>query len=61
MRLYQQDCRNRKLRISTAPPKAKSREPAYSKVPSQNVVDRRGLKSASGKTKLGQGQDKLFI
>ena len=36
--------RNRKLDISTAPTKAKSREPAYSQALNQNRIDRQGVK-----------------
>src|SRR6185503_20240255 len=36
--------RNRKLDISTAPTKAKSREPAYSQALNQNRIDRQRVK-----------------
>ena len=37
--------RNRKLDISTAPTKARLREPAYSQAPIQNKIDRQRVKS----------------
>jgi hypothetical protein len=36
--------RNRKLETSTAPTKARSREPAYSQALNQNKIDRHGVK-----------------
>ena len=36
--------RNRKLKISRAPTKAKSREPAYSQALNQIKIDRQGVK-----------------
>jgi len=36
--------RNRNLQLSTAPTKAKSREPAYSQALNQNKIDRVGVK-----------------
>jgi len=47
--------RNRKLGISIAPTKAKSREPAYPQALSQNEIDREGPKSVeSGRQKVRQ-------
>jgi len=37
--------RNSKLKISTAPTKAKSQEPVYSHALNQNTIDRHGLRS----------------
>jgi len=38
-------CRNRKLKVSTAPTQAKSREPAYSHALVQNIIDRQRVRS----------------
>jgi len=45
---------NRKLEISTAPTKAKLREPAYSQAPIQNKTDRQRVRSR-GSDKESQG------
>jgi len=47
MVILQKSAFNRNLEISTAPTIAKSREPAYSKAPSQYKIDRRGVKIGS--------------
>ena len=37
--------KNRKLDICTAPTKARSRDPAYSQILTQNKIDRQGVRS----------------
>ena len=44
----------RKLKISTAPTKAKSREPAYSRALIQNKIDRQGVEVQRGRQADGQ-------
>ena len=49
--------RNRKLEISRAPTKAKSREPAYSQAPNQNKIDRQRSKAGeAGRQSDGYGR-----